>query len=212
MKKRWIILAGVVLALGAAAAAAVAERGEKMREHGPDMSWILGRLDLTDEQREQLRALREEHRDARREHRESMVAMGRKQREAVMGILTGEQKETLREMRGRFLDRRRGMGRDRWEMRRGGMGWDRDDMRRGGAGWHAARRGGEGPFSRLDLTDEQKDRLGELRSEHRTAMRETRRSHRQALESVLTDEQRDKLEAMKDEAFYGGGRRWRGRR
>ena len=200
MKKRWIILAGVVLALGAAAAAAVAERGEKMREHGPDMSWILGRLDLTDEQREQLRALREEHRDARREHRESMVAMGRKQREAVMGILTGEQKETLREMRGRFLDRRRGMG------------WDRDDMRRGGAGWHAARRGGEGPFSRLDLTDEQKDRLGELRSEHRTEMRETRRSHRQALESVLTDEQREKLEAMKDEAFYGGGRGWRGRR
>jgi hypothetical protein len=31
------------------------------------------------------------------------------------------------------------------------------------------------------------------------------------LENVLTDEQRGKLEEMKDEAFYGG-KRWRGRR
>ena len=42
-------------------------------------------------------------------------------------------------------------------------------------------------------------------------MRESRQKHRTALESVLTDEQREKLEEMKDEAFYGG-RRWRGKR
>ena len=212
MKKRWIIAGGIALTLGAAATVAVAERGERMREHGPLMPWILGRLDLTGEQREQLQALREEHREARREHRETMAAMAREQREAVMGILTEEQQETLKEMRGRFFDRRGGMGRDRWEMRRGGMGRDRCDMRRGGEGWRAARRGGKDPFSRLDLTDEQKERLGELRTEHRAEMRETRQSHRKALESVLNDEQREKLETMKDEAFYGGGRIWRGKR
>ena len=83
---------------------------------------------------------------------------------------------------------------------------------------HAARKGWydarwfKGPFSRLDLTDEQKERLEDLRTEHRTEMRETRNNHRSDLESVLTDEQREELEAMKDEAFYGGGRRWRGKR
>lgn len=85
-------------------------------------------------------------------------------------------------------------------------------MRRGGKGRHDARRGGQGAFSRLDLTDEQKEQFKELRTEHRTELRETRQKHRTALESVLTDEQREKLEEMKDEAFYGGGRRWRGKR
>ena len=85
-------------------------------------------------------------------------------------------------------------------------------MGRPGRGWHGAPRGGRDPFSRLDLTDEQKERLGELRTEHRTEMGETRRNHRKALEGVLTDGQREKLEAMKDDAFYGGGRRWRAKR
>ena len=198
MKKRWIIPAGVALALGAVATVAMAERGEKMREHRQPMPWVLGRLDLTDEQKEQLQALREEHREARREHRETMAAMGKKQREAVMGILTEEQQETLEGMRGRFFDRRGGMGRDRF------------DMGRGGKGRYDAGRGGKGPFSRL--TDEQKEQLKELRTEHRTEIRETRKNLRTALESVLTGEQRQELEAMKDEAFYGGGRRWRGKR
>ena len=52
----------------------------------------------------------------------------------------------------------------------------------------------------------------ELRKEHRTEIRETRQKHRTTLENVLTDEQREKLKEMKDEAFYGGGRRWRGGR
>ena len=190
MKKKWIISAGVALAFGALATVAVAERGEKMREHR--QPWMLGRLDLTDEQQEQLQALRKEHVEARREQREAMAAMGKEQREAVMNILTDEQQEALKEMRetrGKFFDRR------------GGKGKDRHDMRRG-----------EGAFSRLDLTDEQKEQLKELRQEQRTEMRETRQKHRTALENVLTDEQREKLEAMKDEAFYGGGRRWRGGR
>ena len=203
MKKKWIISAGVALALGAVATVAVAERGEKMREHRQPTPWMLGRLDLTDEQKEQLQALRKEHVEARREQREAMAAMGKEQREAVMNILTDEQQETLKEMRakrGEFFDRR------------GGQGKDRHDMRRGGKDRHDARRGGQGAFSRLDLTDEQKEQFKGLRKEHRTEIRETRQKHRTALESVLTDEQREKLEAMKDEAFYGSGRRWRGKR
>ncbi len=192
MKKKWIISAGVALALGALATVAVAERGEKMRGHRQPTPWMLGRLDLTDEQKEQLQALRKEHVEVRREQREAMVAMGKEQREAVMNILTEEQQETLKEMRdrrGKFFDRR------------GGKGKDRHDMRRGG----------QGAFSRLDLTDEQKEQFKELRQEHRTELRETRQKQRTALESVLTDEQREKLEEMKDEAFYSG-RRWRGKR
>ena len=203
MKKKWIISAGIALALGALATVAVAERGEKMREHRQPTPWMLGRLDLTDEQKEQLQALRKEHVEARHEQREAMAAMGKEQREAVMNILTEEQQETLKEMRdkrGKFFDRR------------GGKGKDRHDMRRGGKGRHDAQRGGQGAFSRLELTDEQKEQFKELRQEQRTEIRETRQKHRTALESVLTDEQREKLEEMKDEAFYGGGKRWRGKR
>ena len=193
MKKKWIISAGVALALGALATVAVAERGEKMREHRQSTPWMLGRLDLTDAQKEQLKALRKEHMEARREQREVMTAMGKEQREAVMSILTDEQQEALKEMRakrGKFFDRR---------------GW-------GGKDRHDMRRGGQGAFSRLDLTDEQKEQFKELRQNHRTEIRETRQNHRTALENVLTDEQREKLAAMKDEAFYGGGKRWRGKR
>ena len=192
MKKKWIISAGIALALGALATVAVAERGEKMRGHRQPTPWMLGRLDLTDEQKEQLQALRKEHVEVRREQREAMAAMGKEQREAVMNILTEEQQEALKEMRdrrGKFFDRRGGKGKDR----------------------HDARRGGQGAFSRLDLTDEQKEQFKELRQEHRTELRETRQKQRTALESVLTDEQREKLEEMKDEAFYSG-RRWRGGR
>jgi Spy/CpxP family protein refolding chaperone len=50
-----------------------------------------------------------------------------------------------------------------------------------------------------------------LRTGHRAEMRETRQKHRTSLESVLTEEQREKLEEMKDDAFYRGGKSWRGR-
>ena len=202
MKKKWIVSAGIALALGALVTVAIAGHGGKMRGHWQPGPWMLERLDLTEEQQEQFKELRTQHVEARREQREAMAAMGQEQREAVMGILTEEQQETLEEMRrrrGRFFEGRSGKGRDRFDMWRGGEGRDR------------AGRGALGAYSRLDLTGEQKEQLKELRAQHRTEMRETRRKHRTALESVLTGEQREKLEEMKDEAFYGGGRRWRGR-
>ena len=201
MKKKWIISAGVALALGALATVAVAERGGKMREHRQPAMRMLEHLDLTDGQKEQLQAVREKHREAMREQRATMAAMGKEQREAVMNILTDEQQETMKEMRSK---------RGKFFGQRGWGGKGRHDMRRGGKD-HDMRRGGQGAFSRLDLTDEQKEQLVELRKEQRTEMRESRQKHRTALESVLTDEQREKLEEMKDEAFYGG-RRWRGKR
>jgi Spy/CpxP family protein refolding chaperone len=201
MKKKWIISAGVALALGALATVAVAERGGKMREHRQPAMRMLEHLDLTDGQKEQLQAVREKHREAMREQRETMAAMGKEQREAVMNILTDEQQEAMKEMRSK---------RGKFFGQRGWGGKGRHDMRRGGKD-HDMRRGGQGAFSRLDLTDEQKEQLVELRKEQRTEMRESRQKHRTALENVLTDEQREKLEKMKDEAFYGG-RRWRGKR
>ena len=201
MKKKWIITAGAALALGALVTVAVAGHGGKMRGHWQPGPWMLERLDLTDEQKEQLQELRKEQREARREQREAMAAMGEEQREAVMNVLTGEQQETLKEMRGR---------RGRFFEGRGGKGKDRHDMWRGGKGPHP-RRGALDAYSRLDLTGEQKEQLEELRTQHRTEMREARRKQRTALENVLTDEQREKLEEMKDEAFYGRGKRWGGR-
>ena len=192
MKKQWIISASVALALGALATVAVAERGGKMREHRQPALRMLDHLDLTDEQQEQLQALRERHEEAMRELRENMAAMNEEHREALMNILTAEQREAMKEMRGK---RGKFFGRRGWE----------------GKGRHDMRRRGQGAFSRLDLTAEQQAQLKELRQKHRTAMRETRQKHRTALESVLTNEQREKLEMLKDEAFYGG-KRWRGKR
>ena len=192
MKKKWIISASVALALGVLATVAVAERGGKMREHRQPAMRMLDQLDLTAEQQAQLQALRERHEEAMREQRENMAAMNEEHREALMNILTAEQREAMKEMRGK---RGKFFGRRGWE----------------GKGRHDMQRRGQGAFSRLDLTAEQREQLKELRQKHRTAMRETRQKHRTALESVLTDEQREKLEMLKDEAFYGG-KRWRGKR
>ena len=84
MKKKWIISAGVALSLGALVAVTIAEHGEEKREHWRVM---LEPLDLTDEQKEQLKELRME---AMRQHRE-----------AINEILTEEQRETMEAMRTR---------------------------------------------------------------------------------------------------------------
>ena len=125
MKKKWIISAGVALALGVLATVAIAERGGKMREHRQPAMRMLEHLDLTDEQKEQLQAVHEKHREAMRGQRETMAAMGKEQREAVMNILTDEQQETMKEMRskrGKFFGQRGWGGKGRHDMRRGGKG------------------------------------------------------------------------------------------
>ena len=134
MKKKWIISAGIALSLGALVT--VAERGEKMREHRPLMWEMLEHLDLTDEQKEQLRELRME--------------VMRQHREATNEILTEEQREDMEAMRTRAKI---------WS---GGKIFGR----RGDKDRHDMRRGGKGTFSGLDLTDEQKGQLKELAISH----------------------------------------------
>ncbi len=192
MKTKWIISAGAALTLGALITVAVAQGGKGMWEHRQPMARMLDHLDLTGEQKEQLRELRRGHREALGEQRRAMAAMRREHRQAVIGTLTEEQLEAVREMRaegGEFFGRR-----GRW-------GTDGEGIGRGAR-----------PFAKLDLTDEQREQIGELRKEQREEMRATRKKHRTALEKVLTDEQRERLEEMKDEAFYSRGKRWRGKR
>ena len=76
----------------------------------------------------------------------------------------------------------------------------------GPEGKRGARQGGD-VFAGLDLSDEQKAKLKELRGEHREEVEKLRSKQREEMEKVLTKEQRKKLEELKDEAFYGGGRK-----
>ena len=191
MKTKWIIAAGAAMTLGALITVAVAQGGRGKWEHRQPMARMLQQLDLTGEQKEQLRELRRGHREALGEQRRAMAAKRKEHRQAVIEILTEEQLEAVKEMRaegGEFFGRRGRWGREGEEMVRGAR-----------------------PFAKLDLTDEQREQLGELRKGQREEMRATRKKHRTALEKVLTDEQRERLEEMKDEAFYSRGKRWRGK-
>ena len=67
------------------------------------------------------------------------------------------------------------------------------------------------PLCQLDLSDAQKAQLTDLRNAQRKEMGKLRQVHREAVEKVLTAEQREKLAVLKvkDEAFYGGKHRHR---
>lgn len=204
MKKKWIVLAGVVVALGALVATAMAHRGERMRGHGPRA--FMQQLDLTDAQKEQLKVLHEEQREKMKGlkgeefDREAIKALHEEHRAAMGEILSEEQREKMEAMRAEFADgflagEHRGH-RGKWG-RRGGI-WGGPERGMGG---------GRGAFARLDLSDEQKEELKGLRQAHRGEMDTLRKAHREGMEKLLTEGQREKLEEFKDEAFYGGKRR-----
>ena len=220
MKRKWIVLASVALVLGALVTVAVAEHGEKVWEH---RTWkhnplMLGHLDLTEEQQEQLQALREKHEEAMREQRETMAAMREEYRESVNEILTEEQRATLGPNLEIWVHRgpedilRRGA---MWAHRvpgdilsgeyidiesiKGSIGDIRESLEHWGSMW-----GIKSEFAKLGLTGEQKELLKELHKEQREEFYKWRRKQRKAMENILTDEQREKLEMLKDEAFYGG--------
>ncbi len=204
MKKKWIILTGVVVALGALVATAAAHRGGKMRGYG--MRAVMQELDLSEEQMEQLQALRSAHRDkmkeARGEGREARRALHEEHIAEVSQILNDEQREQLEEFRAEYGDRF-------WAGKmHGHRGWGHG--KRDGRGMWGGR--GHGPrdaFAQLDLSDEQKEQLKGLRSAHREEVDKLRRGHREAVEKLLSSEQRAELEELKDEAFYGGKGRMR---
>lgn len=210
----FIALAAVVMVTGLfAGSEALAQRGPKHHEPGQRLDRHLQmmdeRLDLTDEQETQIRALLEEHaaemrawrddddsRDERRAHRhESMTAL----REEVHALLTEEQAEKLKAMHERLQDRPR-------------------DHRKANR------------FEELNLSDAQKEQLRELRETQRAEIKEWREAnpeatredwrermrsqaeeHRAAMAEILTDEQRQQLEELRAE---GPSRRqeWKERR
>ena len=189
MKKKWIVLASVVLALGALVATAAAHRG------GQGMRAVMQELDLTDEQRDQLKELRQAHRekmkDARGDGPEVMKGLHEEHRAALGEVLNAEQLERMQAMRADFA---------------GGF---RGGKMRGHRGMRGHGPGAKNAFAKLDLTDAQKDQLKDLRKAHRAEVGKLQKQHREALEKLLTDEQRAELAELKDEAFYGGKRRHR---
>lgn len=196
MKKKWIVLAGVVLALGALVATAAAHRGGKMRGHGPRA--LMEQLDLSDEQQEQLVELRSEHREQMKEARgdgaEAFKALREEHRAAVSKILNEVQREKMEALHEEFA---------------GGFYGMRGHRGKWGHGMRGRGHGGKNGFARLDLSDEQQEQLKGLHKAHREVVGKLRQGHREAMEKLLTDEQRAQLEELKDEAFYGGKRRMR---
>ena len=183
------------------------ERSERMVER------LDRKLDLTDAQESQvkelfaaeaadLKAWREANEDASREDRREFMESNRESHQAALeGVLTTEQVAELQEMGPLRPRARRGVG------NRGGT--KGDDGRRG-------ERRGFG--ADLDLSDEQKSQLKELRENTRAelkawheanpeATRDERRDYReqqrenqrQRLESILTPEQLEKLKSRRNE-------------
>ena len=205
MKRQCIFLASVALSLGVLAPVAAAESEENTQKHSR-----LEHLDLTDEQKEQLQALREQHREALRalrdtmaalsdQHREAQNAHREEFREAVMNILTEEQQATLdpaaldRELNViKHGERIKGFWESMGNFRTAlGRWWDdMNDPERT-----------ERLYSKLGLTDEQKETLRELSEAQREGRHRVRQRLQKAMDAILTDEQREKLKKLKDETF-----------
>lgn len=229
MRRKWIVLAGVALILGVVATVAAAERGEKMWAYRLPMP---EHLDLSDEQKEQLQELREQHAEVMREQRETMAAMNKEHREALraqretMAALREEYREALENI---FTDEQRArlglfpietwahhvpetlLHSEMWaeQMLRGehidieSIKESMGDIRVAVEHW-SDMRGIKSAFAKLELTDEQKEQLKDLDKAQREEFHKWRQKQRKAMENILTDEQRAKLEMLKDEAFYGG--------
>ena len=201
MKRKWIVLTGVTLFLGrfAAVSAAAEQPGENAQERSR-----LEHLDLTDEQKARLQALRKQHGRTLRALRDTMAVLRERHREAVMDVLTDEQEAKLgpfdlqseldvtpyNERIEAITESARNVGAaiGRW--------WD--DMN--------DPENIERVYSKLNLTSEEKKKLAELAEAQREARQRLRQRLHNALEAVLDDEQREKLKKCIDEAISGGKR------
>lgn len=209
MKKKWIYLAVAALTVGGAVATATAHRGMH-QQHMPGA--VMEELDLSDTQKTQLKELRAAQREkmqalrasGERPNREEMRARFTEQREKMKSILTAEQREKMETMRGEWAFGERPMRGQRGQWGHKGRGHNR-----GGDKGHMMERGkrpGQ-TLAMLDLSAEQKEKVKTLREKQRKEMQELTKKHRTAVEKVLTKEQREKLEEMKDDAFYRRGPR-----
>ena len=180
--KKFIITATLISALGLASTSAIAEDGNRLENHMARMQQALG---LTDEQAAQIKSLREAQRTAMQTSRES-------NRQQIEALLTPEQKEKFSTMKQRGHKRGHKMGK------------------------RGKRSGGERMQKRMDkrmtrmqeklgLSDEQVAQIKSLREAQHTASQAARDSHRQQIEALLTPEQKEKFNAMKQKRGKRGG-------
>lgn len=184
-------------------------RGGRDRRFGTNISEMVNQLELSEEQREKIDAIREESERSAEEIPEKRDEIMQDRGKQIMDVLTEEQKEELR----RRMERR-GRG------RRGGP---RDGNGRGVF---------EAALSRIELTDEQREAIEDIQSQSDERFRRAKDPNefraafedmREAMGAVLTNEQRAKLDAELDaemermrrdrggqDSRRGGGPPWRG--
>lgn len=166
-------------------------------------------LDLTEEQQAAIAEIREKAKAdvEAAETREAKQEIMQAAHEEVLSVLTEEQKEKLEQLREERPHGRGGPGKGR-------IGVDP----RGPGG------GPDGPpplFEELDLTEEQKTAINDIHEQARADVEaaETREARQEIMQaahdevlSVLTDEQIEKLEQLREERPRGRGGRGPGRR
>lgn len=164
----------------------------KRGHHGHPLGRALHRLDLSDEQKEQLKALREQRRGEMQERRQSGERPTREEIEAHQAQIRSDLENILSSDQLAVLDE--------IKEKRGERG------KRGHRGHHLGR-----ALRQLDLSDDQQEQLKALRQEHRAEMKERRESgqkptleeieaHRAAgrakVEAILTPEQVEALKGL----------------
>jgi Spy/CpxP family protein refolding chaperone len=192
---------GIALVAGllfATSTDALAQRGQQDPDRMLDR--MQERLELTEEQTQQVRELMEAHRAERAElmaslgsdrrnwrNNEEVAAMRERHFAQMESILTPEQTEKHRSMRGQMMQRTDRPGR--------GM------------------RGAPGPGAniermqeRLNLTEEQVAQMRELMAEQREARTKDREAFRQQMSEILTEEQRAQMQEMRDQRPQRGER------
>ena len=156
-------------------------------EHWDDMREF-AKLDLTDQQREQLKALHAAQRAAFDQWRQQ-------QHEAAESILTDAQRAKLKTLKDEAFY---GGGHRFVESVKESI----EGIRQSIEPWDNMR-DLKSAFSRLDLTDQQREQLEALHAAQRAAFDQWRQQRHEAAEGILTAAQRAKLKTLKDEAFYG---------
>ena len=182
------------------------EKLQQLRDH--EVKRPFEALDLTEEQKAAVEEIREKAKtDAEAaETREARQEIRQAAREEILSVLTEEQIAKLEQLRE---ERPRGRGRP-------GKG-------RIGIGPRGPFGGPDGPppvFEELDLTEEQKAAIKEIHEQAKTDAEaaETRQARREIMQaaheevlSVLTEEQIEKLEQLREDRPWGRGGRGPGR-
>lgn len=166
---------------------------------GPVMERLAEKLELTDEQREKMKAVLEETRAELRESAGDAASKVREVRERVRGELTEEQRAKLDGVRKEAGERVRGLVQQHGPRLERRVGYLQGDM----AYLRSVRT--------LDLTDEQHEKLKELRTETAARLESLRADHEKQVDSVraetkakiealLTTEQKNQLEKAIEDA------------